>query len=116
MTCSATSRRCGVSPVLDEIDALPCSQNQRAGDDGNGELGLRQRRANMRRHVVRPFRVMGVARSLRRDLREEGLEVLEHRRIGVFLDQQRRGGMAAEDRQQPLVEALGPDEIRSARV
>jgi hypothetical protein len=44
--------------MFEEINALPGAERGLAVNDGNGKMGLRQRRANMRRHVVRTFGVV----------------------------------------------------------
>src|SRR5271166_2889377 len=55
----------------------------------------------MRRHIVWPLGLMRVARLvLRRDALEKGGKVPLHVRIGVFLNQERGGGVPAEQRQQ----------------
>jgi hypothetical protein len=44
--------------MLEEIDALPCAERELSVDDRNGKMRLRQRGADMRRHIVGPFHVM----------------------------------------------------------
>ena len=56
----------------------------------------------MRRHVVGAFRIMGVIRAFGREPREDSFEIAQHGGIGVFLNEQRRGGVATERRRQPL--------------
>ena len=42
-------------PVLENVDALPCSERQPSLFHRNGKLRQRESRADVRRHVVRPF-------------------------------------------------------------
>ena len=51
--------------MFDQKDALPCSERRRAADDGNGEMRLGERRANMRGHIVRTFGVVDAAAVFR---------------------------------------------------
>ena len=101
--------------VLEEIDALPGAERQPAGGHRNGERGRRQRRLDVRRHVVGAFaavdeiahrRIVG----RRHQPPEEGVEVAPHVRIGIFLDQQRAGCVPHEHRQQPDLDARAADE------
>ena len=49
--------------VLEQIYSLPGSQHQLARGKGNGQVRGRQRRADMRRHVVGAFVSMDVTRA-----------------------------------------------------
>src|SRR5688572_8728832 len=70
---SATVR---AAAVLEQIDALPGAEREAAADQGDGELDLGQRGAEVGGHVVGPLVVMGVGvRILGRDAGEIGLEV-----------------------------------------
>src|SRR5271165_2639146 len=102
--------------MLDQEDALPCPQRQRAADHRQGELGLRQRDAQMRRHVVCAFAVVLIERAiLGREPLEKLLQVAQNGRVGVLLDEQRRGSMAAEDREQAGLYPLLGDEMLERR-
>ena len=97
--------------MFEQIQALPCAEHHLSMLDRHRQLHLRQRGAQMRRHVVETFGVVFVALGVfGREAREVALEVALHRRIGVLLDQQRRGRMAAEQRQQPGARFLAGDE------
>ena len=52
-------------------------------------------------HVVGAFLLVAVAGALGHQAGEEGFEVGAHIRVGILLHQQRGGGVAAPDRQQP---------------
>jgi hypothetical protein len=86
------------SPVLEEIDALPRAERQIPADNRNGKMRLRQRGAYMRRHVVRTFGIVLVHRRFRRDALEISFHVGANGRVGILLNEQRRRGVAAEDR------------------
>src|SRR2546425_318540 len=74
--------------------SLATSQRQGATGDRNGDVHRRQRRANVRWHVIVSFgRVMEQGVSVRRQTREETLQVPAHFRVSVLLNQQRRGCM-----------------------
>ena len=82
-------------PVLEKIDALP-------GANRNGQRRLRQRRLDVRGHVVGAFGAMneeGIA--VRHEPLEKRDEIALHVGIGVFLDQKRCRGVAAENMREP---------------
>ena len=61
--------------MFEEIDALPCAQGEGAADEGNRQLDLGERRADMRGHIVRAFVVVPVEPGVfGRDALEEGLK------------------------------------------
>jgi hypothetical protein len=79
------------SPMLDQINALSRSERQAAVDDRNGKVSLRQRRANVRRHVVRAFGTMLEQRvAVGHQAREKSLEIARDFRVGILLNQQAR--------------------------
>lgn len=91
------SRMC-CSSMLKQVDALPCSKRRGPIDDRHGELHVRQCRAQMSRHIVRPFIIMVIApRVFRRDPREIGFEVPPGGGRGILLDKKRSGGVLAKD-------------------
>ena len=96
----------GADPVLEEVDALPRAQREMAVEDGNRKLHLSQGSFEVGRHVIRAFRVMLVGAVFRGDPVEVCLQVDAYGRVGVFLDQERRGGVPAEDRQEAGVDLL----------
>jgi hypothetical protein len=87
-------------PVLEQIDPLPGPQRRPPAHHRNAQLHRRQRRADVARHVVRPLVIVPIPGPLRRDLLEEVGEVGPHLRGGVLLDQQRGGGVPAEQGEQ----------------
>jgi hypothetical protein len=88
--------------MLEQIDTLPGAERRLAIDDRDGQLHLRQRRAQMRRHVIGPFVVVCIARGIfGRELLEKGLQIGPHLPGRVLLDQQRRRGVPAEYGEQP---------------
>ena len=103
----------GRAAVLEEINTLPSAERQPAADDRDREADIGQSGADVGRHVVGPLIVMGVeARRLGRDAVEESFEVGPHVKGGVFLDQQRRRVVAAEEGRQPGLELLRPEFAR----
>ncbi len=61
----------------------------------DGQVCLRQQTANMRGHVVGPFRGMGENRiAILNQSRKKGFHVHQNRRIGVLTDDQRRARVA----------------------
>ena len=72
---------------------------------GIDKLRLRQRRADVRRHVVRTFGRVPVARVVfRRQALEEIRQIEHHVGIGILLNHQRRRSVLDEDRQQARLE------------
>ena len=104
--------------MLEHIKPLPGAQRQLALVQRNAQRGLRQRRADMRGHVVRPFGGVAEVRAAVRQLGEEILQILLHIGIGIFLDQQRGRGVADETGQQARLSILlAPHEmLRAASV
>ena len=74
--------------MLEHEDPLPRAQGQAAVDNGNGKLDLGEGGANMGRHVIRAFDdVPVVAVSLGHESAEKLIQIAEHGRIRVFLNQ-----------------------------
>ena len=66
-------------PVLEHVDSLPCPQRGPAGAHGDRQLGRRERRADVGRHVVRALgRVAIQARVLRHDPPEEIVQIAKN--------------------------------------
>jgi hypothetical protein len=87
--------------MFEQVNALPGSQRQLAFVDWNRQLRLRERRADMRGHVIRTLRRVPVqARVFRDQAGEEIGQVGHHIGIGVFLNHQRSRGVLAEDGQE----------------
>lgn len=98
----------GSPPMLEYVDALPGTECRHAVDDRNRQLGLRQRRTHVRRHVISPLERVFVKRvAFRHEPCEKSFEIALHARIVVFLDQQAGGGMADVEREQSLAYAAG---------
>jgi hypothetical protein len=92
--------------VFEDIEALPGAQHHAAVLERDRQLGLGQRRADMGRHVVRSLVGMAIERvALRHQPAEIGDQVALHIRIGIFLNDQRGGGMAAEHGEKPVAQA-----------
>src|SRR5437867_5929897 len=90
------------APMFEYVNALPSSKRQPPIDEWNRNLGLRKRSANMRGHVVCSLRIVPIERLIiRRQARQERVEIRQHIRVGVLLDQQRGRGMANEEGEQP---------------
>src|SRR5688500_13883243 len=87
--------------MLEKIDALPGAEHELPVHDRNAQVHLGQGRLQMRRHVVGTFVVVLIeSRTLRRELIEELLQVATHGRRRVLLDDEGRGSVPAEQRQQ----------------
>ena len=91
--------------VLDQIDRLPGAEREFALQHRDLQRGRRQHGLDVRRHVVGPFGVMRPSGILRRETVQCRRQIVEHRRIGVFLDRQRRRGMANEQRHRAFARA-----------
>ncbi len=72
----------------------------------------RQHGLDMRRHVVGAFGVVGPSGILGREPIERRHQIVEHRRIGVFLNRQRRRGVADEQRHRAFLRAGILDKFR----
>ena len=94
--------------VLEQINPLPGSQGEPAGDDRNGELHAGQRRSDVGRHVVGAFVRMPISPHLLwRDAFKECLQIGADVRRGVLLNEQSGGGVPAEQRQEPGLHLWG---------
>src|SRR6201996_7570327 len=82
--------------MLDQVDSLPGSQRQAAVQDRNMQRRRSQHGLDVARHVVGAFAVVPPSGVLRRQPTQRGHQILQHGRIGIFLDRQRRRGMANE--------------------
>lgn len=101
----------GAGAVFEEVDALPGSEGEFAADEGDRKLDLGERCFEVGRHVVRTFGVVPVGAGLGREAIEEGLEVCAHGGIGVLLNEEGCGGVAAEDGEETGVQALLPNPL-----
>lgn len=95
--------------MFEQENALPCAKGKLAANNGKRKARLGESRADVSRHVVRPFVVMFVSRALRSNPLEIGLDVAAGGRRSILLDQQRRRGVAAEDGEQTFFHALRRD-------
>jgi hypothetical protein len=98
--------------MLDQVDRLPRSQHEFAFQHRDLQRGRRQHGLDMRRHVVGALGVVAPSGILGREPAERRQEIVEHRRIGIFLDRQRRRGMADEQRHRALLRAGIADKSR----
>ena len=64
--------------VLPEVDRLPAAQRQLAARHRHVLRRLRQRGADVRRHVIETLGVVLVIGALRRDARKEPLQIAPH--------------------------------------
>jgi hypothetical protein len=88
--------------VLKQVDALPCAQNHAPAGYRNGKRGRRQRRPDMGSHVIRSFQRMDESRIvIRHQLLDKSFQIMPHIRIGILIDDQPAGRMAAEQCDQP---------------
>lgn len=95
--------------VFEQVNTLPGSEEQPVATDGNIERRRGQRASDMGRHIVGSFALVPVKRvALRNQPGEEIVEIGKNIGIGIFLNQQRRRRMAAEQRQQPGLHGLCP--------
>jgi hypothetical protein len=100
--------------MLEQVDSLPSSKDQPSRGNGNGELRGQERSFYMRRHVVGTFTSMNVACAiLGRDLFEKSFEIGTNIGVGVLLNKQRGGGVAAENRQKTAGDILPPNPGRN---
>src|SRR4051812_20939193 len=82
--------------MFEQEDPLPRAELWLPIHDRNAELGGGQRAAQVRGHVIRSFVVMLVVRPFGREPFEIAFEVAPRSRRGIFLDDQRGGGVPAE--------------------
>ena len=76
----------------------------------DGDLDLRQGRADMRRHVVGTFGGVAEQRiAVWNQAAEEAVEVGEHLRVGVLLHQEAGGGVATEEGEESGAGTAGGD-------
>ena len=86
--------------MFEQVDALPRAQRHASMFDRYGKLHLGEGRAQMRGHVVGSFGVVFVAGEVfGRERAEVGFQIASHRWIGILLNEERRGGVTAKQRQ-----------------
>lgn len=98
-------------PVLKQVNRLPSAEDWRAVGDRDRQRRLRQCSTDMARHIVRPLRSVPVIGISRRQSRKGVVEILEHIRIGILLNQERGGCVLNEQREQPRFDTRAGDEI-----
>ena len=75
--------------MLPQVDSLPGSECKLAASNGHGEMGRRQHCTYVSRHVIGTLVDVGEEGvSVWNQTREEGVEILPHIGVGVFLDDQ----------------------------
>src|SRR5271166_6977721 len=100
------------APMLEEINPLPRSERETAVDQRDRQVGRRQRRPDVRRHIIGAFIVMGVAmRVLRRDAFEKRLEIRADLRRGVLLNEKGGRRVPAEQGDQSCFQLVPPDPV-----
>src|SRR5690606_8033001 len=83
--------------MLPEEDSLPGAERASAGADRQVEIRLRQDAADVRRHIVGTFRVVGEHRvAVRHQPGHECFQILANGRVCVLAQHQRRAGVADE--------------------
>ena len=103
LNADQVQRQCAAmraAAMLEEVDALPCAERESAVDQRDRQLDLRERGAEVGWHVVRAFIVVEILSRFGRYAGEIGFQVGPDFGRGVFLDEERGGGVAAEYRQQ----------------
>ena len=96
------------TPVLEDVNALPGAEQRLAVGNRDRQVGLRQCRAHVGRHVVEAFQCVFVNRvAFRHQPRQEALQIRLHGRIVIFLYQQARRGVADIQGEQALPDAAG---------
>jgi hypothetical protein len=91
--------------VFPQVNSLPGAEREPAGVQRQGKVHGGQRGADVRGHVVSALGGMAEQRvAVRHEPRKKCVEVEPHIRIGVFLNQQRGGGVAQMQRQQTVAE------------
>ena len=92
--------------VLEDVDALPGSERGAAPANGDGELTLGEGGPDVSRHVVGTFHGVGVELVVLGDkAAEEVFEISDDIGVGVFLDEQRGGGVSEEDGEEAFLNA-----------
>src|SRR5262245_33417965 len=93
--------------MFEEVDSLPRAEGRLTVQHRNRDLHLRERSAQMRRHVVRPFILMRIpARVFGGQSLEERFEVGANLRRGVLLNEERSGSVTAEQREEACGDRL----------
>jgi hypothetical protein len=93
--------------MFEKIDALPSPQRHRSVYDRNCQIGACQSGSYVSGHVVGTLVVVGIPVGVFRGNRREKLFKIRARLgRGVFLDEERGGGVAAEEGQQPDLDGL----------
>ena len=101
------------TPVLEQVNALPCPQGEPPLQDRDRKMHTRQRGANVGGHVIEAFvRVPVSSGVLGREAVEECLKIGANVGRGVLLDEQSGRGMPAKKRQEPGLDAMGPQPIQ----
>lgn len=83
-----------VESMLPEINALPGAEGQSSVGNRDGEIGRGQGGADMGRHVIRAFAsVFEQGIAVGNQAREKTFEIQADLGVGIFLDDQRSGGV-----------------------
>ena len=88
--------------VLCEVDRLPGAKQQAVPRERHGQRISRKHGLDVRRHVVGPFVVVLVLRTLGREPVEPSQKIALDRRAGILTDEHTRAGMATEYRERAL--------------
>ena len=99
--------RVSANAVFPHINPLPGAEREPPAAHGNAQVHRRQRRANVRGHVVIAFERMHKKRIAVGDKPfKKRLQIAPHVRVGVFLNQQRGRSMLQMNRQQAVLELV----------
>lgn len=99
-----------VGTMLKNINILPDAESQFPIDQGNADLGLGEGGADVGGHVVGTLRGMAVIGIiLPHQAAEIIIQIVQHIRVGVLLNDQRRRRVGNKYRQQSGVQPLAAD-------
>jgi hypothetical protein len=101
------------TPMFEQIDPLPSAKHQSPRGNRDRKLGWRERGPDMRGHIVRSFRPVEIAHVIFwRGGVEKIFKIGLNVRVCVFLNEERRRGMAAKYRQKAGRDILAPQPKR----
>lgn len=93
--------------MFPQVNSLPGPQRQPATHDGNGEINSGEHAPDMGGHIVLALGGMDEKRvAVGHKAGKEFFQVTPNVRVGVFLNEQRGGGVADVERQEAIVEVV----------
>jgi hypothetical protein len=87
--------------MFKQVDPLPGPQHRFAVGDRDRQMRLGQSGPNVGRHIVTSFRRVEKGTAFRHQLIEKSADVDLHRRVGIFLYDQRSRGVPTKYGQKP---------------